>query len=464
MNVTKANHVIAAAAATRLVLARDERYVVAELGGVWRHDAFSRGRGVPPVLKLIDLQANKVVATANGWALGSPVDKDLLYIEEHGEEYRYRVRSTARPDQKVDLTPPDGSWSVKAAIDVGADLVAAVLWSGEPGFEWRDGAWREQLWIATIHRRDLRIQKTTTLHAMRTPRNMPQDSRGKAEKYGGGVIGDPVRGQLYLAQYPAPGSENWHVAAYDASLEPLWDTELVSEARKQEPTETRERGGERRRAEPAPIPSTGEPPDARDQLAAITVTGNGAYVVVVRGSNAPFGGIGRPAEAFFLDPTTGKVTKAVELDLAGSVREIVPVAGQPRIGLLHVTAFRDRGDGYADRFEGVSVLDAPSGTLDHVYRVAASALGRAGYEAAQALRPGAIAIDASGAVLLAPQDYQWAEKHLGATGLPQPASDGRGLDAPEIRGLVSTPSDWHQDSRPRVKERDAFLATCEAAK
>lgn len=50
-----------------------------------------RASEVPGVLELI--RDGKVAHTVSGWALGAPVG-DMAWIEETGDEYRYRVART----------------------------------------------------------------------------------------------------------------------------------------------------------------------------------------------------------------------------------------------------------------------------------------------------------------------------------------------------------------------------------
>lgn len=85
----------AASAATRLLLSPKGGYALAEIGGEWRDQAFLRGEKIPPVLKLIERQSGKLVATAAGWALGPPGDECAGSGERSRGELRQRGAGAA---------------------------------------------------------------------------------------------------------------------------------------------------------------------------------------------------------------------------------------------------------------------------------------------------------------------------------------------------------------------------------
>ena len=90
------------------------------------------------------------------------------------------------------------------------------------------------------------------------------------------------------------------------------------------------------------------------------------------------------------------------------------------------------------------------------YELSRKFLGQAAFERMQWLLPGAMTVAPDGTVLLAPESYYWARRHAGHD-VSWPTGDSRGVDRPEVRGLIRIPHGWHRLSRPRVAARDSLI-------
>lgn len=438
-----------ASAATRLLRSPSGRYLLAELRGRWAREAFGEHAGeVPPVLKLIERATGKVVAVVNGWPLGAPDDDgDVLYLEEHEAEYRYRVRSLAHPERHTLLAPPAGSWLVKAGLQVpAAQRALVVLWSPVPGEPWREPRTRrERLWFASLDHGSLAVAAEATME-MTTPRL-------GTDTYGVGIVASPTRGEVYVATLPER-SPAWPITAVDAaSLTVRWTGEVAAMAQGPVPS-----------SPPSP-PSPSSPPSPpsveRERVSKsvlLAAAGDGTRLLAVHGASH---GVGVAPEAVLVfDAASGRQLGAVRdlpLGLAGVVHELVPVPDTPAVAMLHYLHYRDLGS-WTTRLQGITRVKLDALTIDARYERSAAFLGAEAYERVERLVPGGLTAGADGTMLLAPQSYAWSKRY-GYEGpwLPDGPVDrddkGRGTTRPEVRGLVQTPRTWHRAGRPRVDER-----------
>lgn len=384
-----------AAGATRLLRSPSGRFVVAELAGDWTREMFGdRADEVPPILFVIDTTTGERVATVNGWALGPPTDDgDLAYIEEHEQEYQYRVRSLTRPDLIASLEPPgDGVYAVRGTVRAG-DRLVAVLWTATPTGD------AEQLWVASIDPTSLATVATAT-YAARMP------LRWDFRRLGAGLAATDAPASLYLLEYPTEG-KRWHVTSLDArSLTQRWRT---------------------------PFEGTSEyvGTETTGRNAIITASGDGTEVAVVYGPER--GGRVVPETVHVVGAASGQLARSLEVPVAAATDVIhaAPVPGRAAIALLHVVATRHD----PAFFNGVTLLGLADGAIIDHFEVSRATVGDR-LDDVRAQRPGALAVTPGLEAWVAPRSD------------PQPSN---------LASLVTTPTAWHRDDRPRVRARDEAL-------
>jgi hypothetical protein len=388
----------AAAAATRMVSAADGAWVVAELAGRWLAEEFTQYQEAPPVLKLIDPHRDAVAATANGWLLGRPGAQGALYLATGDAELTYRLSWLVPPGAPVresrPLAVPPGIWAVKASFPVAEDRAVVVLWRPSSQVSWRDhAARREELWLATID------TKTGTLVADTTWTGLTPRLGSRTVQVG--VTGGS--GAIYLIDQAGGGSR---LIAFDAgTLATRWSTELAP-----------------------PEPPTGDG-------AALTVSGNGAYIVVVLGNSRDSG---VAAEAGLLvEAATGDIMADLDSAQLGSATRVHTMAPGEGRNIFWAAVLDTRGE-RTDRLSlaAIMALDAHTARVTTLLDTAepGSRHVRDAVPLALALDPGTV-------------------RHWVA--LPFQPRDGAiktGRQRGEVEGLVEPPGGWYQPGRPRIDE------------
>ncbi|MCA9674002.1 MAG: hypothetical protein KC464_03090, partial [Myxococcales bacterium] len=170
----------------------------------------------------------------------------------------------------------------------------------------------------------------------------------------------------------------------------------------------------------------------------LVATDDGRHLAIVDGGVAP---AGVEVEAVHvLDAGDGHLIGTVPAPpaLTTAVAVVAAVPGRDALALLQ----RYRHEVHGDRFAAVTVVDLAGGGVIDTLDVARTALGDR-YEATRDLAPSTLACGPDLTVALAPHDDHF---------------DGGGLRTSSVRGLVTTPADWHQPDRPRVRARAAARA------
>lgn len=416
-----------AAGATRLLCSQNGRHVVAELGGDWRNYA-PDPEEVPPVLKLISLPDGAVQTTVNGWALGAPDNAgELLYLEEVGEEYRYQLRSTRRPQLSSALTPPGGYWLPRAGLRVPGGPAVLVLWKPRSFSAEAPRMLDEQLWIAVIDPATVSV---------RASKELPVTSVTLAgHRFDEGIAINPAGSHVYLVEAPAyQGSANWTIMALDlGDLHESWRSTI--------PGQAKTGGGERNK-----------------RAVKLVTDGRGNRLAVFYGSKDHDA---IRAEAIFVLDTSNGATRATRdatqldlPDLAGLYR-MAPVPSSERVALMYRYHHREgQGESPAVFLRGVWLFDQAKLDIAGSYQVTRSQLGDS-FGRIRSLDPHAMTVSPTGLALVAPKDFRWVETWMEGN-WPKASVDGTGLDTAAVRGLVANPH-WHRLERPRVAERRATV-------
>jgi hypothetical protein len=409
----------AAAGASRLYLGTSSAALIAEHRS-WLDEAYhERAAETPGVLQLLRADGT-VVRTVSGWALGGPTgDAEAAWIEETGEEYRYRVARIAGPGAA--LAPPDDYWAIAGAVGhPAAPLGAVVLWRPAKGTSPRDPAGRrDELWIAAIDRAAGTIVKTREL-ALTLPRN-----RAEGVLLGGSAQ-DPI---LLLIGLPDPGGPGAYRALglHLATLEPAWEASLDVAAI------------ELGRAS-APPPGTSSPPPPAAPLTGDALRTLYASMATPLGDGSGWlfahGGLIRDVLVVDLAlaiSADGKPRWLGELHLSATDK-LCPISGQP--GALLFGTAGARNDLHFVSLDAVWPAEQRVQTLaDARTKVAGRALGDA-----PELLPMSAAMQ-GGTLYVAPP--------IGGTGI--------GAESDDVRGKQTTPVTWHQPDRPRVQARQRWL-------
>ena len=430
-----------ASAATRLLLGDDEHFITAELAGDWTREEFPVQAHVPPVLKIIDMGSQRVVTTVNGWALGAPLDSgDQWYVAEHDEEYRYSLRHTGDASKRHDLEPPPGHWAMAAALRTG-DQGIVILSSPLAPTRDRDLR-RQKLWIASFALDSLTLSAERVLEV-----SLGDPANGRIADLPAGVAANPQRSQVYLVALPDPrprpgdaadggtGTTSqedvlpWRLYSLDSrTLQEQWHTEFV-------PSPTHRGNAARSLA-----------------LCLVTPTGDGARVVVVCGTSETSSL--SPESMFSLDPGDGRIVESFDESFMKpatafdwtAVYQVVAVPGSGRIALLRVLDLRDRWD----RLDQITVFAPDQRKVVSTWQRSRGHLGD-DFDRLKELYTNAIAVTSSGTLLIAPKTYHWSREY-GLEG-DWPTGFEQGARRAEVRGLVTTPTDWHHRDRPRVRAR-----------
>jgi hypothetical protein len=410
----------AASGASRLYLGSGSSSLVAEHRD-WLDEAYhERASEAPGLLQLLGVDG-KVSHTVSGWALGPPVGNDMVWLEETGEEYRYRIARTG--GNGAPLAPPDDYWAVAAAVGhATSPLGAVVLWRPARGTSARDpSARRDELWIATVDRKAGTVVKTREFSL-----TLPWD-RAQGVLLGGPAA-NPV---LLLVGLPDPGG----AGAYRAvglrlpTLETAW--ELTIDVASVETSRTSEAQDATRASTPPPPSKAISADDLRTIYASIaTPLGDGSGWLFAHG------GLLRNVlviDRSFLISADGKATWLRELHLTGTDK-LCPIVDQPAALL-----FGKVGPRNSLHFASLDAVWPAARRVDTLADLHTKVQGRALGDAPD-LIPMSAALS-GGSLFVAPP--------VGGAGL--------GAESDDVRGKQTTPTTWHQSDRPRVIARQRWL-------
>lgn len=416
----------AAAGASRLYLGPGSTSLVAEHRH-WLDEAYrARATEAPGVLQLIRPDGS-IARTVSGWAIGGPLGNDMAWVEEAGEEYRYRIASTG--GGSTPLAPPGDFWVVAAAVGhVASPLGAVVLWRPAAGALDREPALRhDELWIATIDRKAGTVVKDRQLAL-----TLPEEREAGVAL--GGSISDPI---LLLTGLPDAGGPGAYrlLGLHLATLETAWESPLDMTAATAAQVAALPPPPSDRASMPLPPP----PPISGDSLRTLsrsmTVSlGDGSGWLIMDGHSHGLGA-GRvfSADLSFLIGIDGKLTWLRDVHLS-STAYVTPILGQPAVIQTSVSGARN-----SEHFASVDAIWASGDRVETLFDDRSKIQGRALGEAPELL-PLSVAADAS-VMHVAPP--------IGGKGL--------GADSDDVRGKQTTPTAWHQSDRPRVIARQQWL-------
>jgi hypothetical protein len=387
----------------------------------WLAEAFSeRADETPGVVKLIDAHGD-LVSADSGWAMGPAIaDGNAVFLEEHGEEYRYRVRSLGAGAAEL-LSPPDDFWTVAASVGhPGSTAGAVVLWRPSQGTSPSNpGTRTEELWIAGIDRSGPRI-----VASRRTELTLPDPRAG-----GITIGGTTARPLLFLIGLPEAGALGAYrtVALTLPGLEPAWETSL-DVAAAAAARSTTENGTDRERAtEP---PRTAITADVLRSMSSLRATALGDCSGWVVAHGTPLRDV-LSTSLVFVGTNAGEVTPRPDIHLRDTAA-LVPVISRPSFALLGVAGGRSKAS-----FVEVEEI-ATDGSRSVLVNLD-TLVGGKNLRDDPHLQP--VAIAARGDVI------------LGAAA----ASGGPGASSADVNEAITTPPTWHQPDRPRVKARLAWL-------
>jgi hypothetical protein len=412
----------AASGASRLYLGAGSTSLVAEHRG-WLDEAYhERAAEVPGVLQLIRADGTAAPAVS-GWALGGPIGKDeMAWVEETGEEYRYRLGRTNGPG--APLAPPDDFWAVAGAVGhTASPLGAVVLWRPARGSSPRDPSHRrDELWIAAVDRKAGTVLTSREL-ALTLPKDRPQ----------GVLLGGPDAAPiLLLVGLPDPGGPGGYhaVGLRLPSLETAWEVTLdVAAIETGRASAGTAAPGVVSSPPPTAAPLTGD--DLRTLYGSMgTPLGDGSGWLVAHGHLLRSVLV---IDLAFLVTSDGKATWLRDLHLTGT-DELSPIIGQPAALLLGKVG--PRGAMHFASVDAIWPAAQRVETLaDERTKVQGRTLGQA---------PDLIPMSAAlgGSTL-------YAAPPVGGAGL--------GADAADVHGKQTTPTAWHQADRPRAIARQQWL-------
>jgi hypothetical protein len=343
----------AAAGATRMAASPNGAWVAAELAGQWISDAYPGREGeIPPALRLIDLTRKTVTLTPSGWMLGPPTDSgELFWVEEHGEEYRYRVRSSARPKTVLPLEPPDDSiWQFHAATGTGNRRVVVL-------------SRQEALWFAAIDLDAMRFLETAVRHEALA-------SLGVNRARNGLDVGITAAADLvFLTLVPTAIDRTTQILALDIrSLTERWRLAV----------DDKEGVG----------------------LVVLVPTEDPAHLALLSGRDR-WGGIVL-SRARAISAATGEwVGEPTDMNDSRATVATAPAGGAVATLDLWITR-AGPGDGVTSHLAGVRVVDPTNRTVRPLFEVEAVTLGRDGYHQWRNEISRALLADRSGRVWLSP--------------------------------------------------------------
>jgi hypothetical protein len=412
-----------AAGASRIYLGAGTKAIVAEHRD-WLHEAFhDHDAEAPGMVKLLGPDGS-VAHTASGWALGGPLaDGSAAWVEEVGDEYRYRVARSTGPG--APLSPPDDFWVVAGAVGhpVSA-LGAVVLWRPVPGASSRlPAVRRDELWIASIDRKAGTVVNTR-LFALTLPWDRPQ----------GVMIGGPTAAPvLLLIGLPDPGEPGAYraVGLKLPSLELAWEVKLDVAAAEQAVASAGSAAPGRRASEPLPPPATLTGESLRTFYGVMgSALGDGTGWLVANGHlMRSVLSIEHP----FLIFSDGKLMLLADMHLPAS-DGFGMIADEPAVLIKGVVG--GRYDAHFDSISAVWPAARRVQTLaDQRTQINGHKLGDS---------PELIPMSAAmrGGVLYV---------------APPVGGAGTGAESADVRGLLTTPATWHQSDRPRVIARGQWL-------
>ncbi|MBZ0233260.1 MAG: hypothetical protein K8M05_13100 [Deltaproteobacteria bacterium] len=360
----------------------------------WRWEEYSSNASeVPPVLRVLDLDGSPPDPVVNGWRLFGPdAAGALTFLTERNNELDYWVASTGIPGAGKKLVLPEGTWIFDRAVSAG-DLGVLTFSNGDR----RVGV--KPLLLVSVDPKSLEARASGE-RALAVAR-INKDRRAT------GIAGSTRHNRFVLLS----GTGNtWTLDAIDAdAMKSAWSTTL-------------------------PIPpkdASGLPYDFSSGI--VGIAGDDSSVVVVLGTDAR---VGVEAHlAFSVDLSTGKVMETANAPVfravSGVIAAIAPVPGKASVLLLHRHSLQEPTD---TSFAGVSELQLPSCRATPVLEVDMS-LGGPGFKQARTWDPASLVVRSDGSVLVAPT-------------VEAPGATGSGRDRPSVKGHVTTPADWHHQTRP----------------
>lgn len=411
----------AAAGASRIYLGTGSTSLVAE-HRAWLDEAYrDRAAEAPGVLQLIRSDGTSA-HVVSGWALGGPVGDDVAWIEETGEEYRYRVARTG--GARAALSPPDDFWAMAAAVGhVQSPLGVVVLWRPARGTSVREPSKRrDELWIVAVDRKAGTVVKSREL-ALTLPKDRVQGV------FLGGPSAEPI---LLLVGLPDPGGPGVYraVGLRLPSLDTAWELSLdVSSAEASRAAQTPATAD--RASSPPPAAASLSGDDLRTLYGSMgTALGDGSGWLFTHGH------LLRKVlsiELSVLVTADGKATWLRDLHLTGT-DELGPIIGEAGALLIGKVGPRD-----GMRFASVEAIWPAAARVQTLADERTKIQGRALGDAPD-LIPMSAALG-GGVLLVAPP--------VGGAGV--------GVDSADVRGKQTTPISWHQADRPRVIARQKWL-------
>lgn len=411
-----------AAGASRLYAASGSSSLVAEHRD-WLHQAFhDRAAEAPGILQLL-APDGAVQRTVSGWALGGPLPSgEMAWVEEVGEEYRYRTARTGGNGSS--LAPPGDYWVIAAAVGhTTSPLAAVVLWRPAKGASPRDPAVRrDELWIASVDR-----ATGAVLHTGQFTLTLPWDREQ------GVLLGGPEASPiLLLVGLPDPGGPPAYrvLGLRLPSLEVAFESQLdvVSAEASHAPSPAADPA---RASVPLPGSSHLSGNDLRTLYSVM-----GAPLGDGSGWLLAHGGLIRRilvTDLCVLIGTDGKATNLPDIHLPGT-DQLSPIIDQPGVLLLGKEGPRTQ-----QHFASINAVWPASAKVETLADRQTQVHGR----------------ELGGDPGLVPMSAALRGGRLYVA--PPSGGDLIGADSEDVRNLQTTPPTWHQSNRPRVRARQQWI-------
>ncbi len=399
-----------ASSATQLLLSDNQRYMAAELGGEWQREEFDSTETVPPVVKVLQLQGERAITeqTIQGWPMGPPSnDGKLWYVAEEDRPNHYTVRHTNREDWSLGLSPPKGDWRFDVAFR--SDTSGVIVLADRVYLNYSPSATTKRLHLTTV-------SLTTEKRNGHTVLDIPA-----AWGSSGGMAFNAARNELYFLVPPNKDTQpHWAVHAISIeSLQQRWKLVLSPDV------------------------------TSRSDATRLVMSGDDQKLVVLIGQDHRFFDVDT---VVVIDTKTGQIESRTPIEKKSrlswsNITKIVSVPNSPQIAFVHMRssdpAIVVHGGTYV--LDEVTFFDVQKSTRigQHDYRDTKHA------KEAPHLSTSTIAITRAGTrqtpgkILVAPSDYEWCYQHKL---IKQAPTTGTGRNRPEVKGHVTTPKGWHQDT------------------